>query len=89
MNLLSYRSDYIMKNNIEKEKKNPLRDLILRRVKFKDFLAADYSKKEEFQSIELFIRTAVKVTANSQWSTLSESSAEDKHDVYKMSVNSI
>ena len=45
---LSHRSDYIMKNNVEKEKKNSLRDLILRKVRFKDFLAADYSKKEEF-----------------------------------------
>ena len=45
---LSHRSDYIMKDNIEEEKKNPLRDLILKRVRFKDFLTADYSKKEEF-----------------------------------------
>ena len=37
-----------MKNDIEEEKKNSLRDLILRKVKFKDFLTADYSKKEEF-----------------------------------------
>ena len=37
-----------MKNDVEEEKKNPLRDLILRKVRFKDFLAADYSKKEEF-----------------------------------------
>ena len=44
----SYRSDYIMKNNVKEEKKNPLRDLILRKVRFKDFLTADYSKKEEF-----------------------------------------
>ena len=48
VDLLSYRSDYIMKNNVEEEEKNPLRDLILRRVRFKDFLTADYSKKEEF-----------------------------------------
>ena len=41
-------SDYIIKDNVEEEKKNPLRDLILRKVKFKDFLTADYSKKEEF-----------------------------------------
>ena len=45
---LSCRSDYAMKNDIEEEKKNPLRDLILRRVRFKDFLTANYSKKEEF-----------------------------------------
>ena len=45
---LFYRPDYIMKNDIEEEKKNSLRDLILRRVRFKDFLTADYSKKEEF-----------------------------------------
>ena len=38
-----------MKDDIEEEeKKNPLRDLILRRVRFKDLLTADYSKKEEF-----------------------------------------
>ena len=38
-----------MKNNIEEEEeKNPLRNLILRRVKFKDFLTADYSKEEKF-----------------------------------------
>ena len=37
-----------MKNDVEEEKKNPLRNLILRRVKFKDSLTADYSKKEEF-----------------------------------------
>ena len=48
VNSLSYRSDYIIKDNIEEEKKNSLRDLILRRVRFKDSLAADYSKKEEF-----------------------------------------
>ena len=46
--LLSCRPDYAMKKNVEEEKKNPLRDLILRRVRFKDFLTADYSKKEEF-----------------------------------------
>ena len=46
--LLSCRLNYIMKNNIEKEEKNPLRDFILRRIKFKDFLTADHSKKEEF-----------------------------------------
>ena len=47
--LLSCRSDYTMKNNVEEEeKKNPLKDLILRRMRFKDFLTADYSKKEEF-----------------------------------------
>ena len=45
---LSYRPDYIIKNDVEEEKKNPLRDLILKRVRFKDFLTADYSKKEEF-----------------------------------------
>ena len=43
-----YRPDYAMKDNVEEEKKNPLRDLILRRVRFKDLLTADYSKKEEF-----------------------------------------
>ena len=48
MNPLSYRSDYAIKDNIEEEKKNPLRDLILRKVRFKDSLIADYSKKEEF-----------------------------------------
>ena len=48
MNPLSYRSDYMIKNDVEEEKKNPLRDLILRKVRFKDFLTADYSKKEEF-----------------------------------------
>ena len=42
------RSDYTMKNDVEEEKKNSLRDLILRRVRFKDSLTADYSKKEEF-----------------------------------------
>ena len=47
VDLLSYRSDYTMKNNIEEEKKNPLKNFILRRVRFKDFLTADYSKKEE------------------------------------------
>ena len=45
---LSHRSDYIMKDDVEEEKKNPLRDLILRKVKFKDFLTADHSKKEKF-----------------------------------------
>ena len=55
-----------MKNDIEEEeKKNPLRDLILRRVRFKDLLTADYSKEEEFQSVKLLIRIAVKVTASS------------------------
>ena len=44
---LFYRSDYIIKNNVEEEKKNSLKNLILKRVRFKDFLAADYSKKEE------------------------------------------
>ena len=63
--LLSHRPDYIMKNDVEEKKKNPLRDLILRRVRFKDSLTADYSKKGEFQSIKLLIRTAAKVTANS------------------------
>ena len=50
VNPSSYRSDYAIKNNVEeeKEKKNPLRDLILRRIRFKDFLTADYSKEEEF-----------------------------------------
>ena len=37
-----------MKDDVEEEKKNSFRDLILRRVKFKDFLTADHSKKEEF-----------------------------------------
>ena len=37
-----------MKDNVEEEKKNPLRDLILKKVRFKDSLTADYSKKEEF-----------------------------------------
>ena len=45
--LSSYRPDYIMKNDVEEEKKNPLKNLILRKVRFKDFLTADYSKKEE------------------------------------------
>ena len=62
---LSHRSDYVMKNDVEKEKKNPLRDLILRKVRFKDSLTADYSKKEEFQSMRLLIRAAAKVTASS------------------------
>ena len=61
----SYRSDYIMKNNVEEEKKNSLKDLILRRVRFEDFLTADHSKKEESQSIKLLIRTAAKVSINS------------------------
>ena len=44
-----YRPDYTIKNDVEEEEeKNPLRDLILRKVRFKDFLTADYSKKEEF-----------------------------------------
>ena len=47
VNSLFYRSDYTMKNNIEEEKKNPLKNLILRKVRFEDFLTADYSKKEE------------------------------------------
>ena len=89
MDLLSYRSDYVMKDDVEEEKKNPLRDLILRRVRFKDSLTADHSKKGEFQSIRLLIRTAAKVTASSQWSTLFRPSAEDKHDAYKMSANSV
>ena len=37
-----------MKDDIEEEKKNSLRNLILRKVRFKDFLTADYSKKGEF-----------------------------------------
>ena len=48
VNLSSCRSDYAMKDDVEEEKKNSLRDLILRRVRFKDFLTADYSKKGEF-----------------------------------------
>ena len=60
-----YRPDYVMKDDIKEEKKNPFRDLILRRVRFKDFLTADYSKKEKFQSMKLLIRAAAKVTANS------------------------
>ena len=47
VNPLSHRSDYIMKDDIEEEKKNPLKNLILRRVRFKNFLTADYSKKKE------------------------------------------
>ena len=66
VDLLSHRSDYAMKNDVEEEKKNPLRNLILRRVRFKDLLTADYSKKEEFQSVKLLIRTAAKVTASFQ-----------------------
>ena len=54
-----------MKNDVEEEKKNPLRDLILRRVRFKDSLTADHSKKGEFQSMRLLIRAAAKVTASS------------------------
>ena len=46
--LLSYRPDYIIEDDVEEEKKNSFRDLILRRVRFKDFLTADYSKEEEF-----------------------------------------
>ena len=65
MDFSSYRSDYAIKDNIEEKKKNSLRDLILKRVRFKDSLTADYSKKEEFQSIKLLIRTAAKVTASS------------------------
>ena len=48
VDFLSYRSDYAMKDDIEEEKKNSLRDFILRKVRFKDFLTADYSKKGEF-----------------------------------------
>ena len=48
VNPLFCRPDYTMKDDVEEEKKNPLRDLILRRVRFKDLLTADYSKKEEF-----------------------------------------
>ena len=47
VNLSSCRPDYIMKDDIKEEKKNPLKNLILRKVRFKDFLTADYSKKEE------------------------------------------
>ena len=36
-----------MKNDIEEKKKNPLKNLILRRVRFKDFLTADHSKEEK------------------------------------------
>ena len=39
--------------------------------------------------MKLLIRVAAKVTASSQWSTLSESSAEGKHNVCKMHVNSV
>ena len=47
--LPSYRSDYAIEDDVEEEeKKNPLKNLILRKVRFKDFLTADYSKKEEF-----------------------------------------
>ena len=62
---LSHRSDYAMKNNVEEEKKNPFRNLILRRVRFKDLLTADHSKEEKFQSMRLLIRAAAKVTASS------------------------
>ena len=48
VDLSSCKPDYVMKNDVEEKKKNPLRDLILRRVRFKDFLTADYSKEEEF-----------------------------------------
>ena len=48
INLSFYRSDYAIKDDVEKEKKNSLRDLILKRVRFKDLLTANYSKKEEF-----------------------------------------
>ena len=48
MNFSSCRPDYAMKNDIKEEKKNSLRDLILKRVRFKDLLTADYSKEEEF-----------------------------------------
>ena len=44
---LSYRPDYIIKNDVEEEKKNSFKNLILRRIRFKDFLTADYSKKKE------------------------------------------
>ena len=36
-----------MKNDVEEKKKNSLKNLILRKVRFKDFLTADYSKKKE------------------------------------------
>ena len=48
VNSLSYRPDYTIEDDVEEEKKNPLRNLILRRVRFKDLLTADYSKKGEF-----------------------------------------
>ena len=44
---LSYRLDYTIKNDVEEEKTNFFKNLILRRVRFKDFLTANYSKKEE------------------------------------------
>ena len=44
---LSHRSDYIIEDDVEEEKKNSFKDFILRRVRFKDLLTADYSKKEE------------------------------------------
>ena len=47
VDLLFCRSDYTMKNNVEEEKKNFFKNFILRKIKFKDFLTADYSKKEE------------------------------------------
>ena len=61
VNLSFYRPDYIIKNDVKEEKKNPLKNLILRKVRFKDFLTANYSKKEESQSMRLLIRAAVKV----------------------------
>ena len=39
--------------------------------------------------MKLLITATAKVTASSQWSTLSESSAEGKYDTYKMPANSI
>ena len=54
-----------MKNNVEEEKKNSFRNLILRRVRFKDFLTINYSKEEKFQNVRLLIRIAAKVTASS------------------------
>ena len=38
--------------------------------------------------MKLLIRAAVKVTASSQWSTLSEPSAEDKHNACEIYANS-
>ena len=46
--LSSCRPDYVMKDDVKEEEKNPLRNLILRRVRFKDSLAADHSEEEEF-----------------------------------------